>query len=264
MKERAINNRSKNIIISFFYLIGLMAFSLWLYQANQKYQSWETSTKISYKHGDIGDKMVRFPSVSICQMGAFDSANSTLWKNVSPCKEFKDDPPYFLKYLEDCLESDINMNLTELIQAVSFEPTDFILEVDTFPFENSPLGHGIRGDDLNKENPIISYQYHHHYGHCITIDISNLSKNDGRYHTKIGSHKLALHMLLKPIIGHARPLTGNFIFIHNGSNINQFGEKIQDRFIHSGLHYHVRFRAKSFFTVLENHFLLFSLISVAF
>ena len=108
-----------------------------------------------------------------------------------------------------------------------------------------------------KENPIISSQYHHHYGHCITIDISNLSKNDGRYHTKIGSHKLVLHMLLKPIIGHARPLTGNFIFIHNGSNINQFGEKIQDRFIPSGLHYHVRFRAKSFFTVIVNYFFLF-------
>ena len=101
MKNPAIN-RFRNINISFFYLIGLMAFSLWLYQANQKYQSWETSTKISYKHGDIGDKMVRFPSVSICQMGEFDN-EGTLWKNVSPCKEFKDNPPYFLTYLKDCL-----------------------------------------------------------------------------------------------------------------------------------------------------------------
>ena len=133
------------------------------------------------------------------------------------------------------------MDLKELIQAVSFEPTDFIQEIDTFPFDNSPVGHGICGDDLNKENPIISSQYHHHFGHCITIDISNLSKNDGRYLMKIGSQKLVLHMLLKPIIGHARPSTRNFIFIHDGSNINQFGEKIQERFIHSGIYYHVRY-----------------------
>ena len=103
MTKTALSNRSKNIIISFFYVILLMAFSLWLYQANQTYQSWETSTKISYKHGDVGDKMVRFPSVSICQIGAFDRHEGVLWKNVSPCKEFKDNPPYFLTYLKDCL-----------------------------------------------------------------------------------------------------------------------------------------------------------------
>ena len=144
------------------------------------------------------------------------------------------------------------MDLKELIQAVSFEPTDFIQEIDTFPFDNSPVGHGIRGDDLNKENPIISSQYHHHYGHCITIDISNLSKNDGRYHVKIGSHKLSLHLLLKPII---EPSTWNFIFIHNGSNINQFGEKIQERLIHSGLYYNVSYisyRAQSFTSLMED------------
>ena len=147
------------------------------------------------------------------------------------------------------LDSDIDMDLKELIQAVSFEPTDFIQEIDTFPFDNSPLGHGICGDDLNKENPIISSQYHHHYGHCITIDISNLSKNDGRYHVKIGSHKLSLHLLLKPII---EPSTWNFIFIHNGSNINQFGEKIQERLIDSGLYYNVRY----IYHIGPNHLLL--------
>ena len=88
----------KSLIVRLFYAICLIAFLVWLIQAIKKYQSMSTSSKISFKYGDDGNKLVRFPSVTICQAN-FDNDENIVWKNVRPCKKVIDGPPCFLTYI---------------------------------------------------------------------------------------------------------------------------------------------------------------------
>ena len=52
------NRKIYKIIVTFFYAICFIAFFIWLIQAIDNYQSLATSSKVSFKHGDDGDKMV--------------------------------------------------------------------------------------------------------------------------------------------------------------------------------------------------------------
>ena len=92
-------SKTRKAIVKFCYGFFLILFLVWLYQAVNNYQSWATSSKVSYKYGDEGDKLVRFPSVSICQMGDFGAEDKSgiiyennvgsVWKNVNMCQKLK-------------------------------------------------------------------------------------------------------------------------------------------------------------------------------
>ena len=235
---------TRKTIVYILNSICLLAFLVWLIHAISNYQSLATSSKISFKHGDDGDKMVRFPSVSICQSGEYDNAGN-VWNDVETCNGLSTDPPYFLSYLEHCLESNVNTTLPELIQNVSFRYIDLVKIIYTFPSNKTPLGYGGRqnytknyGSDWT-ESPIIHSQYHYHYGHCFTVDIAALSENQGKYKMKYGWHKMALTLLIKGEFENHYRWKHTLVFIHNGTNINQFGESIKGRPVYSGNTYDV-------------------------
>ena len=115
----------------------------------------------------------------------------------------------------------------------------------TFPSNKTPLGSEGRinftkkyGRDWEK-SPIIHSQYHYHYGHCFTLDIAALSENQGKYKMKYGSHKMALTLVIKGEFENVFIWKRTLVFIHNGTDINQFGESIKGRPIYSGYAYDV-------------------------
>ena len=94
------------------------------------------------------------------------------------------------------------------------------------------------GRDWGK-SPIIHSQYHYHYGHCFTLDIAALSENQGKYKMKYGSHKMTLTLFIKGEIESKFRWKHTLVFIHNGTDINQFGESIKGRPVYSGYAYDV-------------------------
>ena len=72
------------------------------------------------------------------------------------------------------------------------------------------------------ENKILYSHYHVHYGHCITVDISSLSNDNGLFPMSFGFERMAL----KLTAGVEGSIT-NKIFLHDGTNIGQLGENIE-------------------------------------
>ena len=243
--------KTHRIIVQFFNAICLSAFIVWLIQAIDNYQSLATSSKVSFKYGDTGDKTVRFPSVTICQSGDFhtneyadydyyNGYGSNLWKNVERCGDTSTtEPPYFLTYLEDCLESGKNETVLDLMEKVTFNVNELIGEIYTKPDNITPLTK-TSTNYWDQAFTIIHSQYHYHYGHCFTIDISSLSENkNGRYPMKYGSEKLKLNLRIKGEDAVYYKAMSTYMFLHNGTNINQLGENIMGRFVFSSFKYDV-------------------------
>lgn len=66
-----------------------------------------------------------------------------------------------MSYLEDCLESDNNATVAELIECVTFEKHDLIYSIGTMPKERSPL---------NSEGEIVVNNCDDYYGYGINSD----------------------------------------------------------------------------------------------
>ena len=72
-----------------------------------------------------------------------------------------------------------------------------------------------------KKSPIINSQYHYNYGHCITIDISALSKDNGKIPMTDKSATSILNLKIKTKGGNAFMSLFSLLFIHNGTNIDK-------------------------------------------
>ena len=70
-------------IWQFFYFLFSLTFVVWLISAMDSYQSMSTSSKISFRYGDNGDKLIKFPSITICKA---PTTSDILWKGNSSCK----------------------------------------------------------------------------------------------------------------------------------------------------------------------------------
>ena len=101
------------------YAICFGLFFVWLSFAIDNYLSYSTSSKISLNYGDNGNKLLRFPMVTLCK----EVIESTyfLWKHNKNCGPNK--PPFFYNFLENCLinnESHDNEDVTDNVRSQSF------------------------------------------------------------------------------------------------------------------------------------------------
>ena len=163
--------------------IGLSFWSMSLYN---RYLDQPTSSTVMMKFGDDDDQMVRFPIATLCREFEFNEINTKnwtrAWRNQTLCKKPKG-APYFLTYLEDCLEVNPNFSLNELLKNISYDIHE-LLPKDVL---NLASFHGIEGHDdkplddhknwdENKDKIVYDF-YNFDTGHCITIDVSHLGKN---------------------------------------------------------------------------------------
>ena len=103
------NKNSHKLFMKFGYIMCIAAFIIWLINAIEKFKALPTSSKVSFKYGDEGDKLLRFPIVTLCkdlQKGYYET-------------------PYFLNYIESCLTE--GQSVEELVKKVScISNLDFI------------------------------------------------------------------------------------------------------------------------------------------
>ena len=94
----------------FGYIICFAAFMIWLINAIEKFRALPTSSKVSFKYGDEGDKLLRFPIVTLCK--DFKSV-----QNMCSSTDYHESP-YFINYIESCLTA--GESVEELVKKVSF------------------------------------------------------------------------------------------------------------------------------------------------
>ena len=217
-------NETMKCLRTFCYITCLSLFIAWLINAVENYVSMPTTSKFSLKYGDDGKKNARFPLVSICRMP--NKANATsmrLWNDAEPCKNMTIlSKPYFLSYLETCLENEKDVTVSELMERVTYDVDEVFNTIQTYPTEATPLKDPKAWQEYKKK--IITSIFHYDYGHCQTIDISRLSDNNGLFPMEFGSTKLALSVSFFRV--EKDPIL-QYFFLHNNSNINQFGKDIK-------------------------------------
>ena len=133
-------------------------------------------------------------------------------------------PPYFLSYLEDCLKANKSNKVSDLIDHVTYE----IEEMITGAFTSTPLEFQppLNDSEVWKDykDDFISSTYDFNYGHCINLDIGQLSTQNGKFPVKVGvdGAKLFLKVFINEIIDN----TVRYVFLrgkHGLIDVNSFG-----------------------------------------
>ena len=92
---------------------------------------------------------------------------------------------------------------------------------------------------LEVQKKIFSSQYHFNLGHCITLDISALSENNGKFPIEYEDEKVNLMVVYfnrEPVFENAIGLS-NFpkqFYMHNGTDIELIGKDISGEVIFGG------------------------------
>ena len=220
------------------YLTCFGLFLVWLGNAMKSYLAMPKTTNVSLKYGDDNKKNASFPSITFCKgpFGRFEEGGMTMmvWNNNTACsKNSRLEKPYFLSYIEDCLESGNNETVSELVNKVTYNPNEVFVNINTRPEGSSPLKNGNEWKDF--QDRIILSNYHYNYGNCLTVDISSLSQNGILFPMQYQSHDFKLQITFYRV----DPIVLQFYFIHNGTNINLLGADNKGSAF-SGGHYGVR------------------------
>ena len=142
---------------NFCYITCLVLFSVWLFNAVQNYLSLPTTTHAFVKYGDDNLKNATFPAVTFCRLPIRSGPESKLWNSIAPCVNNSIlSRPFFLNYLEVCLESKTNLSVAELVENVSYNKSEALLDIRTFHMEvlNWKMA-------MNLKNTSIKFQHQH-------------------------------------------------------------------------------------------------------
>ena len=221
---------------NFCYITCLVLFLFWLFNAVKNYLSLPTTTHVFMKYGDDNLKNAKFPSLTICKLPMETGNELKLWKGVKPCinnSRWDSPAPYFLSYLEACLESENNETVEELISKVTYNATDNIMDIGTYPAGSTVLtGKEFR----NYANQIVASNYHYNYGHCLTVDISPLSNNSGLFPMEYNDKKLELYVNFFNVEEASSAKINQFFFLHHGRNINLLGKDVRAETTYGATH----------------------------
>ena len=180
------------------YLICLGFFLVWLTNAVQNYAAMPTTTNVAIKYGDDNMKNATFPSITFCKRPYVDEFHWSgrkvfLWKKLEPCiNKSSISEPYFLSYLEECLQSGTQQTVAELVKKVSYHMEDEIGYVYAEPEGN--LSSKIENSFKKYMDKIVVSSYHYNYGNCFTVDISSISENKGMFPMDIENEKFTLYL----------------------------------------------------------------------
>ena len=220
--------KAVKVIRTSFYLTCLFLFLVWLANAVENYVSKPTTTKVTLKYGDDNKKNATFPSLTFCKLPMRVGPESKLWKGTIPCVNNSVlSNPYFLSYLEVCLESGINETVSELIKKVTYDVDEVLVDIQTLPTGSSPLK---TNDEWKSfKDSVVWSTYHYNYGHCITIHISSLSKNNGLFPMEYENRKFQLYVNYRRVEEtlNNRVEIYQFYFIHDDKNINLLGKDVE-------------------------------------
>ena len=182
--------RTHQVIWNSCYAFFVLLFVVWFFTAIGNYMTRSASSSVSLKFGDSGDKMVVFPVLTFCK---FLDPKAGLWRGITKtCKGeplVNLQPPMFMNYIKDCLEHDSSLKPEDLIDWLTYDLDDVILDVifmnPEFPEDvrfHTPIIGGNGPNWKTRQNEILSSHYDLHQGHCYNLDFSPLSPyNNGKF-----------------------------------------------------------------------------------
>lgn len=218
------------------YLTCLGFFLAWLFTAVQNYVSRPTTTHVFTKYGDDNMKNAIFPSLTICKL-PMEIGNGNimnLWKGAVPCgNKSAISKPYFLSYLEACLEYGTNESIDDLVERVTYDSRMDFMNIQIYPSEIGILKSGEFKQHLDE---IVVSNYHYHYGHCQTVDISSLSNNSGMFPMEFNDEKLNIVVRFYNAEFEIGARINQFYFLHDGTNINLLGKDVQSSTMYGATH----------------------------
>ena len=129
-----------------------------------------------------------------------------------------------MSYLEDCLKANESNIVPDLIDHVTYEIEEMVTGAYTstqLAFQ-PPLNTSWVWKDLKDD--FISSTYDFNYGHCINLDIGQLSAQNGKFPVKVGvdGAKLFLKVFINEKIDH----TVKYVFLRGKPgliDVNAFG-----------------------------------------
>ena len=159
---------------------------------------------------------LKYPLVTLCRIPNW---KNHLWKNAESCGQPR--YPYFLSYIEDCLELNENDNnesmMIDILNKITYNIEDYLKHFIIRPYSSW----GIDFWSKYKQN-ITSFNYHYNYGHCLTIDISAISENNGKFPFSYGSGQMKLYAeVIEDTMMH------NYFFLHHNTDIGQFDQNMR-------------------------------------
>ena len=79
---------------------------------------------------------------------------------------------FFLKFLEDCLQENPEVDFDSLLQSITFNPEDILKDLEVQLTWYSDLTNLKNHDKWNEVHDKVIYNhYDFRYGHCLSIDI---------------------------------------------------------------------------------------------
>ena len=182
--------RTHQVIWKSCYAFFVLLFVIWFFTAIGNYMTRSASSSVSLKFGDSGDKMVVFPVLTFCK---YLDPKAGLWRGIRYTCKGKElinlQPPYFMNYINDCLEHDDSLEPEDLFDWLTYDVDDVILDVifgnPEYPNDvtyHTPIIGGNGPHWKTKRNQILSSHYDLHFGHCYNLDFAPLSPyNNGKF-----------------------------------------------------------------------------------
>jgi hypothetical protein len=180
----------EQLVKSFFVLILAVIYFYLTAKSIGKYLSYPVSSKIFYKFGEDDQGNGRFPKISFCKP-SYDETQLK-WKNQRDCNRKKTSPVHFLDFMNNCLTSeDENATVEELLTEITYQPEDIFFSIQSYFIQK------LRQKDnwKNFKELIFSDYYDMRNGHCLTLDVTKLTK-DGqvRLSTLFGNFVIKLNL----------------------------------------------------------------------
>ena len=111
-----------------------------------------------------------YPTLTFCKNPA---TYTKLWNDAPFCGNNTIlSCPYFLSYMEACLESNSNQTVSELFSRVTYNASEVFSAIKTDPPGSSPLQ--LPEDWKRYKDKIVTFQYHNDFGSCLSVDIGEL------------------------------------------------------------------------------------------
>jgi hypothetical protein len=171
----ALLTKSVELVKSFFVLILAVIYFYLTAKYIGKYLSYPVSSKIFYKFGEDDQGNGRFPKISFCKPSRDYDETQLKWKNQRECNRKKTwSGLHFLEFMNNCLTSDDeNATVEELLTEIKYQPEDIFFSIQSYFIPQLQ-----QKDNWKNFKDLIFYDYYDvRNGHCLTLDVSKLTKD---------------------------------------------------------------------------------------
>ena len=154
------------IVSNVLYLLILIVFLYWTFNAYSRYMDEPKATEIIYQRGEDSNNpyYIKYPIITVCE-NAIENNEHSLMKDSNVCNSRLVTP--FLSYIRTCLEKRKDISVESLLENITVKYEDIINNVVI-----------IDGGQQKLLETNWTTVYHQTHGLCFSLDISKTNFSD--------------------------------------------------------------------------------------